>query len=212
MKRYFLIFIMLFLFILPGKVNALCSDAEIIRLQNIAKNVQYSYEYDYNKNKFIIIFNNLSKEIVLEDVSNKKRYNTNDEIKINDVNSGMHRYSIYAENKKCTNELLISKYITLPYYNVYYNLEFCKGIEEYSYCNKWLNNQISYDVWYSKVSEYKESKNDKKINKIEKETIIDKITNLIANIYINYYYIILPVIITVLCIIIYIKNKQNDLI
>ncbi len=213
MKKLFWFSIMLFLtFFLPYKVNAECSDKEIIRLQNLAKNVNYSYEYNENTKKFSITFNNLKKDIVLKDDYNNRNYNVDGEVTFNDRYSNTYRFYIYAKDNKCINDVLTTKVIKLPVYNNYYNNSLCQGIEDYSYCNKWINNNVSYDIWYKKVTEYRKTIQDTKENKKEVKGIFDGISEILMKVYVNYYYIILPLIIITLCTIIYFKNKKDDLV
>ena len=213
MKKKLIFSITLFLMVfLPYKVNALCSDSEIIRLQNIAKNINYSYEYDETEEKFSITFTNLNDEIIIRSSTTGRSYNGIKEIKINDFISGNYKFNIYAKDNKCTKDILATKYIELPYYNVFYNSELCDGINNYSYCQKWQKNSVSYDVWYSKVTKYRNSIKEVKKEEIDNSGLFDKIGNIIMKFYVNYYYIILPLIIIILCSIIYAKNKKEELV
>lgn len=214
MKKYLYFLIILFLvIILPSEVSADCTDTEIVRLSNIAKNVTYSYQYDEKTDRFSITFTNLTNEIKLVSAMTKKEYTSDKEITINNFYSGSYKFNIYAKNNKCTSDILTTRYIKMPYINDFYNSELCKGIEDYSYCSKWVDSKFSYDVWYSKVTKYKEKLEEKeKIEKKEVKGIFDKTFELLIYIYINYYYIILPLIIIILCSIIYYKNKKNDLV
>ena len=69
-----LIFLTIITFHIPNKVNAYCDDQEIIRLQNIAKNVRVNYTFDEKKEKFVITFTNLTKELIVYDATNYKEF------------------------------------------------------------------------------------------------------------------------------------------
>lgn len=203
--------IILYLCMIPS-VKSYCDDSEIIKLQRIAKNVNISYTFDEENELFNITFTNLRKELILYDATNKKEYNIYGELNLKQNYNGNNRFDIYAKKNNCTKDILISKHIELPFYNQYYKYDECKNIQHYKYCSKWLNRSITYEDWNKNVLEYKSSysQNNKNDQPKTERSILNKILNAIIKLYVSYYYIILPVIITILCIIIYIKNKQDS--
>lgn len=212
MKKEIQLFFLLLIIFIPQKIFAYCDDSEILKLQKIAKNVTVSYTFDEEKEEFSITFTNLRKELILYDVTNNREYNVYGELTLNQNYLGDNRFDIYAKKTNCTKEILVSKYIKLPFYNQYYKYDECKNISNYDYCAKWLNKSITYEFWNKKVLEYKMNQiheTEQKQEKIE-ISIRDRVLNFITKVYVNYYYIILPMIITVLCILIYIKNKQDS--
>ena len=209
MKKTFFTIVVFLSFII--NVNALCNEEEKIRLSKIANNIASNYEYDENTKTFSITFTNVTKEIVITNLTTKKMYNEDIEFTINNLKSGTYKFNITSSDINCTGETLITKYINLPYYNKYYESNECRGIEEHSYCQKWVKAEIKEETFKKKVEEYKESLKKENINETIEETTLDKIKKVILNIYVNYYYIILPLIITILCIIIYIKDKSDDI-
>lgn len=212
LKRIFILIISSIIIILPNKIKAECSDSEMIRLSNVAKNINVTYTYDETKNMFNLKFVNLTNEVILRDVLNSKNYNMNGELIISNYLSGKYKFSIYNNSKMCESEILVTKYIELPYLNRYYMNEKCKGIEDYSYCNKWINTQLSFERWNENVDLYLNSlKENKEEIKNSKDSIFDKIRKTIVDIYSNYYYIVLPVIIGMFIIIIYVKRRKDDL-
>lgn len=46
------------------------------------------------------------------------------------------KLSFEVHSKEC-DDIVATKDISLPAYNKYYSTEYCKGISEYSICNKW---------------------------------------------------------------------------
>lgn len=203
---------LLFLVFFPNKVKAECSDTEIIRLQKLARNVNVAYMYNKKNNTFIATFTNLKKDLVVYDADHEKSYNVTGELSFSNLFSGRHAYIIFAKNQTCFEDELITKYVDLPFYNHYYNLEDCKGIEDYSYCNKWIKNRLSYDIWKNKIKDYK-SRIKNTIEKKKKSTnYLFEIYELISKYYMEYYYIILPAIIILFGIIILIKNRKDSLV
>lgn len=203
---------LLFLVFLPSVVKAYCSDSEEIRLQKLAKNINISYVYNESNGRFTITLSNLKDELTILEVDKMKKHRIIGDLTIDGLSSGKHSYIIYASNTECSTSELTTKYVMLPFLNPNYDSEECKGIENYSYCSKWLNDSISYDVWYKRVTEYK-----KKQQVEEKETkvstsFLNTVYKKAKSIYGKYYYIILPVIIVMLGMIIIIKNKKDSLV
>ena len=212
MKRYLILLLLLFL---PITVKASCSDEDLVRLQKIANNVNVSYKFDDVTNRFVITFSNLRPELVITDIENNVDYRRSGDLSIDGAKAGNHTYYIYAYDKNCYDNEIGTKSINIPYYNEYYDDEECKDIKSYKYCSKWLPNEISYKTWYSNVTKYKKSI-EKEIEEKEKtknsKTIIDYIRNLFIDLYVDNYYIFLPITILALCAIIYLKNKSDQLI
>lgn len=205
---------LLFLVLIPFyKVKAYCADSEMIRLQRIAKNVNTSYSYDETKGRFIITITNLKKDLILKNLDNGNDYNVDGEITFRDLFPGTHTYIIYAKNNECTEDSLITKYVALPYRNVFYNSDECEGIENYSYCAKWIEHPTTQDVWRQKITNYKENIEQKDDNKKTKnKTFLYEIYDLITENLIKYYYIILPIFIIICLIVIIKKSKEQRLV
>ena len=148
---------MLIILLLPINVLADCSDEELIRLQKLANNITTSYTYDETTKSFTLTFTNFNEELVITDIINNKDYLYRGELSINNLSSGKYNYYIYALDKSCYDNELSIKSVSLPYYNQYYTNKECDEIKNYRYCSKWLANEIDYNTWKNKVTEYKES-------------------------------------------------------
>lgn len=208
-KIIFLVLLTLIVF-LPKNVKADCSDAEIIRLQKLANNVNINYTYNSKTDSFDIIITNLKKDLILKDYYTHKTYNIDKEIILRNETSGEHKYYIYAKNKTCDKDALITKHISIPFYNDFSNYSECDKYENKTYCQKWLKSPLTYEMWKNKIKEY--NSKEQIIENKKEISEFDKYLEIIKNVYVKYYYIILPSIITVLAIIIYIKNKKESLI
>ena len=213
MKKIIYFTVLLFLVLMPNNiVKADCSDSEIVRLQRIANNVNYSVLYNEKTNQFTIYFSNLKKDLILNDTYTKKNYNLDGEVSIIRNASGDYKFNIYANDKECTENILISKYINVPYYNGYYNSDICKGIENYGYCAKWFKTGISNETITKNINDYRKKISVEITEKKKIETNIDRLKKIIVELYVKYYYIILPSVILILGIIIYKNNKKNSLV
>lgn len=213
MKKNICFCLLLILIVLsPKHIKASCSDSEIIRLQKLASNVNITYTANENTQKFDIIITNLKNDLVLKDVYSNKIYNTNREVIIKNAGSGQYTFMIYA-NTKCSNDYIKTKYIQLPYYNMYYNSQYCNGISEYAYCSKWLNKNIDVSLIIEKTNLYKEKKQSgANVEKNNEKSMVYVIVNKIQQIYKDNYLIILPTIIIILCLIVYVKNKKERIV
>lgn len=208
MKKYFYLLILLFIFS-PNKISAQCEIGEYSKLSKIANNVNVNYTYNKEKNSFTLILTNITKEIVVS--YNDVDYMEDIEMKLDNIKSGNHKIDIYATNKNCVEDVLTTKNVFLPYYNKYSELEECKGSSS-SYCNKWLKSDIDYNTWYSSVKNEKKEETIAIKEEKRPESFMDKVRNFILNIYVDYYYIILPTLIIVLCIMIYLRDRKDQII
>lgn len=208
MKKYFYLLILLFIFS-PNKISAQCEIGEYSKLSKIANNVNVSYTYNKEKNSFTLILTNITKEIVVS--YNDVDYMEDIEMKLDNIKSGNHKIDIYATDKNCVEDVLTTKNIFLPYYNKYSENKECEGNNS-TYCNRWLKSEIDYKTWYSNITNLKQEEKIETIDEKRPETYMDKVRDFILNIYVNYYYIILPTLIIILCIMIYLRDRKDQII
>lgn len=204
------IFILIFLMLFPIYVNAECSEEETVRISKLANNITTSVEYDEISNSFSLTFLNITNEFIIQDEMNNN-YSGDFELVINNLKSGNHRYSIFDING-CFSDEILTKNISLPFYNKYYTLKECEQFSDYAYCSKWINNEISYNTWKSKVDNYKLKEKSVLDEEEKNETFLNKIKNLIISLYVDHYYIFLPMIIISFTLIIYLKDRSDSII
>ena len=208
-KRIFIVFLLLVL--IPFKVDAECSEDEKIRLSKLANNITTSVEYYEENNTFALTFLNLTGEFFIVDDNTDLNYQSDFELIIDNLQSGNYKYKIYDTNGCFENEVL-TKTIKIPYYNKYYNYKECNDFHEYSYCSKWLQSNISYDAWKSKVDTYKKEEIIEEPDEESDKTPIDNIVEILVSLYVDYYYIFLPIIIISFVAIIYLKDRSDSII
>jgi len=216
-RKYSNFLILLIIVLFPIKVDALsCLNSMKVKYQNMARNIAYSYDAKEVKGKtvFTLIFSNVPSSLAINNASKGGWYyrNKNGEIVISNLNANTnYRYDVYAIDKQgCDNISLYSFNIILPYYNKYYTDPLCKGIENYSLCQKWINVVYEYDDWVNKIEKYKKSLiiEEEIVTPEEKrESIIEKIVDFYGKIY----YIIFPIIIIAGLLTIYVYNKKREL-
>lgn len=219
MRWYKCLFLTILLFIgCPKLTKALtCSNAEMVKYQELAKNVNTSYDYveHFSEQGSTVVFSiklsNVQPGLMIKDIKNNATYrNIPSELTLNGYQYGKsYRFDIYINEGNCAGKLAYSKYVNLPFYNKYYKDELCKGIEEFRYCQKWTKFGISYYEFTQEVQKYKNNfKEEEKVNNSKK---LDDVFKVVSDFYLQYYYIILPIIIIILSIIIYKHNKKDDL-
>lgn len=212
------IFLLLILLLIPIKINAIvisgCKTQVLSNLKSLASNVNLSYTYEIKNNNayFKITINNITDKIyIVDNLGNKYTYNNSNKGEIitneyKDINKISFR--IYSSVPDCMDDLLITKYINLPTYNIYYNDPVCKGIEDYKLCQRWATQTLGYEEFVQEVNNYKIKKNTNIVDN-NKNANTKGLFDMMFDIYINYYYIILPVLIVVCLSFVYIKNRKN---
>ena len=205
----------LFLFLGMSHVNAAACDNTLkVDYQNRAKNITYSYTYNDSNNTFNLLFTNITDSLYLIDMENMQEYRNQGEITIGNVLPGKsYRYGVFTSDQNpCSSSSIYYIYITLPFYNPYYNDSLCDGISSYKYCRKFINKSISYEEFTENVNEYRDYLNSKDTKEVvEEETFLEKVFDYITSFYTNYYFIILPVIIIISIVIIIRQNKKDSL-
>lgn len=216
MKWYRYIFLVITIFMFCPtfiKADNGCSNSEIVKYQELAKNINVTYDYIEENGQVIfkVKINNLTPGLIVKDISHDKIYKySSNEIMLPDnfYQGNSYKFYIYIDND-CSNKKVYSKYITLPYYNNYYNSSLCEGIEEFKYCQKWVKTISTGSEFEKQIISYKESLKEKH-DLDEKNKEYKGLLYEISLIYLKYYFIILPIfIITGIMIIIKINKKQD---
>lgn len=207
------IILLILMIIVPMKIDASCNSKELADLRKLANNVNLSYEYNPNEPEYFrVVINNIHPKIyVIDKITGEKYYyenSTNGQVTTNRF-SGINKmeYVVYSNVSGCYNELS-RKSIELPIYNIYYEYDICNGIEDFYLCNKWNPYEGTYEEFVSEVNLYKNSLNSG-IVEDSNMSVNNNESNLLLDIYIEYYYIVLPIIIIVGVIVIYIYNKRT---
>ena len=213
MKKIITILVLILL-IPTVKVKALsCSYNELANLKKLASNVNISYDYIEQGNNvtFTVTLNNLNEKIYFVDMTDYRTYNyENDEITISGYRSGETvKYVFYATDSNCSKEALYTTRVSFPSYNPYYKDEVCKGIENYSLCQKWSSQPLSYENFLKKVNEYKEGLNQD--DNEEQTPTVNEVSwiQLIVNFLLDYY-IIIVVILALGLVGLYFLSKKDD--
>lgn len=152
----------------PMLSHAECSYERQAELSRIAGNVQISYNYSISGDRpeFVTNITNIANDIyVVERSTNKIITNETNGFE-EDMAGETVIYDIYSNDDSCKGELLTSKYVILPSYNNFSNIEDCKKKPEFKYCQIWMNtenvSQYHFDQEFEKyIEESLEEKNGK---------------------------------------------------
>ena len=181
----FLSFICLFAFTLS--VSAECSNEEILKYREEAKQIKTNYtveskksnEYDdetqgyIERDYFVLKFINVSNNIYLkvtDDYDNTSKTLTNpsnntlsaDYMVQDDGKHNIH-YEIYTNyNTNCPNENLGDNYVLLPQHNRYFQMDICSG-SDLPECQEYVTSEVTYEkfVQANKKEAEKQVKEDK---------------------------------------------------
>lgn len=211
MKKYLLPLFITLLFS-PKIVKASCDNITINKLKKIANNINYTYDYleENDSVNFNITLVNLDSRVKIYDVTKQQEYSYDyeqNEMTYNDYVDGYsHKFVVYPSDPYCSNEVLRSFYVELPSYNRYYKNEVCKGYETLSYCQKWQRMNISEEEFVYNVELAKE-KIEKPLEEKDIYQVEENIGYSILEFYAKYYFVILPLI---LSLIIVLKINKNN--
>lgn len=206
-KMYWILFLGLLLFPITGK--AACSNSENVKLKNIAGNINLTYVFKEENGTFDITLSNVRGEVYVKTPTGQILSSTGEDITIGGYAPNQsYGFKVYTTSNNCPNKILLTKYITTPSYNPFYNKPVCTGAEEYKYCQKWIKNPYSEGDFEKVVNQYKEEKNKK--NPEEKKEEVKGIYDYLMDFYSKYYYFILPVIIGVCLLIIFRRKKKEE--
>ncbi len=180
-------------FILTTSLNAVCDYSKQKEYNILASQVSHKIDYVESSKTFNLTIYNLSNGIAIK--YNGVRTPINNEVVINNLKEGnILDISIVTTDNECVEKDLRSITVTIPYINTYYNSEECKGHENLNVCSsKFLDYKITKSTFYSLINK-KETSTEKTENKKtveEKETLVEKIIELLTEVY-------MPIIIVVL--------------
>lgn len=213
MKKYYACIFLLFFLIMPFRVKAVCDDSRKSELQKIAGNITYGYDYVKETDSFNITITNLNPNIYMDLNNSGVIYTYNSpELTLGGYRPGDSLKLYVYDTEYCVSSSLNILYINLPIKNKYYGLEVCNDIPNYSLCQMWTstNNNLTEEEFIQKINQYKSRQQEQEKNVEEFETS-NYVVEFLIEIYIKYYFIILPIII-ILCIFgMYRLNKKRSL-
>ena len=213
MKKIVLIILLLFTInVYAGN----CDSNEFKRLKALAEKIEFTYDYDIKKDEntgyeyadFSVTAVNLNKDLKVmiiydyyKDQYSEFLYNKDLKSTLNGFVSGENvkiTFKAYTSND-CSNKTILTKNIKLPYYNYFYEEDFCKDNKSFKYCNILIDKDINYNDYINAKNTYLSS---------EEENNVERITEKNNS---NYIYIIVGIISLIVFIItIYFLFKRKE--
>lgn len=218
MRKRIVLLAALLLVMIPSTVKAsiFCSYETKTYLKQLASNINISYDFVEENDRaiFKLTLSNVHKNLIIREKNTDRVFYPSSskelsEIVLENYESGKtYQFDVYSTVSDCNDEILMTFYVNLPYYNSYYKEEVCKGLDSYPLCTRWNRHGLSKDKFIENVTNYKESLKEETPTK-EEETK-SKGLSFLLDFYLNYYYIILPIIIVVFGFMIYRLNKKES--
>lgn len=170
------IFIFLTLILVLNVNAATCDSTEKARLRKLAQVVEFTYDYrqEDDKTYWDITAHNISEDLRILNY-------TYDEFHFNEWTSSKPTLKGFANNAKvkvtiegftangCSGEQLLTKTISLPFYNMYSKNSNCTTYPEFKYCKEILSTEITGTRFYNELNAYIEELTKKEEEQKEKE-------------------------------------------
>ena len=93
---------------------------------------------------------------------------------------GGYRINVIGNTQTC-DDILKRTYLSLKPYNKYSEDPLCEDIKEFSLCQETYDKEIDYETFVLRVNAYKETKNNEKETKPNKNFDINKIKEYVEN-------------------------------
>ena len=146
----YVFFALICMCVTPLITHAECDYQRQAELNRLASNVKLAYVY--SDNGFQVIMTNLTNDLYATNLY-ESRINGGAERTFN-YSSGTVDFDIYSNDPNCPNELLITKSITLPVINMYYDSGECKQYPNFKYCQMWGEFNITDEQFQNEFNQY----------------------------------------------------------
>ena len=210
-----IILVIILLLTMNVKADSTCDSKEFKRLKDLAKKIEFDYGYTIENEDidFYIHAVNLNEDLkvlIVYDYFNDdyKEFVGKKEATLNGFKTGekvIITISGFVPNS-CSGEVVLTKTIRLPYYNLFYDRNKCVGNEDFKYCKELINDNITQSDYDDAFELYLKNKEESKIKETyEKEVENTKLHIIIGSI------VVALVLISALVIYIIKRIKKNSL-
>ena len=213
------ILITLLLLFSPFTIEAAtCTKKQVSNYEKLADQIQTTFDYVENNNEFYfnVTFHNVHNELYLINSVDFEKLITyqNDKdgiLMASKLEQGKtYTFQVLNKDTKCSTKVIDKITVVVPNYNAYYKDPLCQGIEEFEWCQKWVNvSGVSYESFKASALNYKQQKENSNINTEnpdETTNIFEKIRNFIG----QYYLYIVGVLVVIATIVVIIISKRKD--
>lgn len=173
-KKICKLFLIFSFFFLSSNVSALteCSSSDMKNLAELAKNVSFKYEKEvldiklteddedtFKEVYYKITALNLNDSLKVKVKSDEELIFTNENPTINDFFNGERVViQIYANTPNlCSGNLITTKVVELPFYNIFFEREECKTYPDFKYCKEFGDFSLDEETFLEELDKYKKS-------------------------------------------------------
>lgn len=194
-----------------------CTTSELNRLKELANNVSFQYEYEienvkftandedtYQEVSYTITAINLPNDVFVNIVNDpeNRRFTADNSVISNFFNGERVRLEFIAYTANlCSGNLLLTKTLNLPFFNLYSLRDECLEYPDFEYCSQTGNYNITNADFLEALEEYKNNLQEEEPNQIiENKSFLEK----------YYIYILIVVLVIILVIVFLIIKKKRD--
>ena len=213
--KYLLLILLVFLAV-NVKAESKCEKTELTRLKELAKKVEFDYDYTLNNDQvsFSITAVNLNSELkvmIVEDYYLDKykefKNSSTHTATLDGFKSGekvvITTYAFVPNS--CSGTTVSTKTIKLPYYNYFYSEEKCKGNEDFKYCKLLINNNVSQEEFNIQYELYLKAKEENNTQEVVPPTNSWRLLIIISSI------ILVLIVLVIITMVIVRRRKKNSL-
>lgn len=174
----YVIFALMCMCVTPLITHAECDYQRKAELSRMASNVQFSYTYDENID-FTVNITNIIDDIYVSyfnpgTLSNEILNGVGE--KSIQVGAGVTiGFEIYSNDPNCRGDKLLTKYVSTPSPNRFYQFDECKKYPNFKYCQLWLNTAIDISQFREEFNKYETSLIQKNTNEVSNLKVLDEI-------------------------------------
>ena len=167
--KYVLLAILMFVTINVQAASDTCDSKELARLKELAKKIEFDYDYKLVNEKAIFSVNAMNlnsdlKVLIIDDYYSDKYKefkddNTTHKGTLNDFQPG-ERITVTIKGfvpNWCSGKTVLTKIVKLPYYNYFYDEEKCRGYENFKYCKQLIDSNITQKEFDRQFELYKKN-------------------------------------------------------
>ena len=183
-------FFLLILLVFPIFVDAECTYKEKYELNALSSYIDYTYDYNESSQVFTVNLFNIDEKLELR-YENKVYTPDGGKVTLDNVEPGSRlSVDVYSTvQNECYNEYLRVIYISVPYFNWFYQSVLCDGHEDLDICNsRFLDYQISNQTFILLLNneEFTLNKDDGITESVEEQKWYDVVIDTMQKYYIKF--------------------------
>lgn len=177
------------LLVLPFFVDAQCTYKEKYELNAMSSYIDYNYDYNEERGLFTLTLTNIDEKLEIR-YENLVLNPENGKVVFENIEPGSRlSINVYSTvENECYDEHLRVLYVSIPYFNRFYNSILCDGHETLDICNaRFLDYPISNETFILLLNnhEFTLNKEEEKPNDVENVKWYDRIIRVVNDYYLG---------------------------